>query len=152
MRNLNPSPCPTLYDYYFLGAPKGREALLSHITSRLNSLGLQGRCIMPRTKAQQISYRDNIVNVVSSRCLIEIVQEGQADITLRALEALVYGRKLITTCTGVVNYDFYHPQNILLWADQDDDHLRRFLSSPVVPVAPHIVKAYSTKAWLSSFS
>ena len=142
---------PIDYDYYFVGASKGREALLRDLTTRLDSLGLKGKCVVARSSEEWISYRENIDNVARSRCLIELLQQGQQGITLRALEALVYRRKLITNCHDVASLDFYRPQNILVWDGQDADAMARFLATPMADVPADVSARYSLASWLSTF-
>ena len=139
------------YDYYFIGQSKGREKVLERITNQLKAEGFDGLCLIPQSSKEQISYQENIGNVLNSKCLIEIVQEGQSGITLRALEALVYQKKLITTCKDIVNYDFYHPKNILIW-NNEFTYLKPFIQSEYYPIDKNIIKKYSFKNWIQSFT
>ena len=99
-----------------------------------------------------ISYEANVRHVWDSRCLIEIVQEGQTGITLRALEALVYRKKLITTCQAIANYDFYTPRNILIWKGQSQQELADFMETDMQPIDEKTISKYSLHTWISSFN
>ncbi len=146
------SNLPTKFDFYFLGAPKGREDTLHSIIQRLKEIGKVGICIVPHSKEQYIPYERNLQYVLQSFCIIEIVQEGQEGVTLRALEALVYGKKLITTLRNIVNYDFYNPNNILIWNNQTNDELTSFLNTNYTMIDQKIIDKYCFHNWIQSYS
>lgn len=150
IRKLSLDAVSPRYDYYFIGAPKGRETQLKEITQVLDSAGLRGLCITPKSPSECISYRENIRNVMRSRIVIEVVQKGQEGITLRALEALIYGKKLITTCNDISTYDFYSPQNILIWKGKGTD-IDSFLLSKFTPPSEAILQKYDIATWAESF-
>ena len=139
------------YDFYFLGVPKGREGTLQVITQSLEAIGKKGICIVPKSKAEMILYEANVRHVWDCRCLIEILQEGQTGITLRALEALVYRKKLITTCQTITDFDFYKPQNILIWNNQSQQELADFMNTDMEPVNEKTISKYSLHTWITSF-
>ena len=147
-----PAPQAPQYDFYYLGAAKGREELLHRLVTQLASLGLHGLTIVVQQRSQFISYHANLFNIGRSHCIIELVQPGQTGITLRALEALVYRRKLITNCTAIATLPFYHPDNILVWDTSTTAHmLRDFLSRPLAAVPDDILRLYTFTSWISSF-
>lgn len=98
------------YDVYFLGAAKDRLEKLYEVFFYLKSYGVKCKFLIagvPSNKQlleegleyiDSISYRENIRNVICSKCVLEIVQEGSNDITLRAKEAIAYQKRLITNC------------------------------------------------------
>ena len=47
-----------------------------------------------------------------SRSIIEIEDIDQNGLTLRSLESIFFGKKLITDNRDIVNYDFYKKENI----------------------------------------
>jgi hypothetical protein len=46
------------------------------------------------------------------------------------------------------NYDFYHPNNILIWDGKNLDTLKDFLDSPYVAVDTQIREKYSFGNWI----
>ena len=52
--------------------------------------------------------------ILKSKIIVEIQRNDQIGLSFRIFEALGYRKKLVTTNTDVVNYDFYNPQNILV--------------------------------------
>lgn len=143
---------PIKYDFYFLGTPKDRETILHSITQKLKIIGKTGICIVPHSKEQFISYEKNIQYALESICIIEIVQEGQNGLTLRALEALFYNKKLITTCKDIMNYPFYNPNNILIWNSNVKQDIKGFLELPLIKIPDVIKEKYSFHYWLLSFN
>lgn len=96
-------------------------------------------------------YEKFVQKELEAHCLLEIVQEGQADITWRTLEAQFYGRKLITNCHNVKNYDFYNPQNIFILGEDSLDSLKNFISEPVQKIDENILRKYKLDGWLENF-
>lgn len=97
-------------DVYFLGAAKDRLDQLLAIHEHLQKNGVS--CLfmisgVPEDKQVKreglqyitgISYMENLKHVVESRCILEVIQGGSVDITTRVLEAVAYGKKLLTNC------------------------------------------------------
>ena len=62
--------------------------------------------------SKNMSYLRMLKYSVSSRCLLEINQEGALGYTSRFLEAVMYDIKLITDNLSVLDSKFYNPRNI----------------------------------------
>lgn len=86
--------------------------------------------------------------LLKSKILVEFQRENQIGLSFRVFEALGYRKKLITTNTDVVNYDFYNPQNILV-LDPNNLHIpKSFVESPYVDVPDHILDPYHIDNWV----
>lgn len=59
-----------------------------------------------------MSYYDMLVHTVNTRCVLEINQENAVGYTSRFLEAVIYGKKLITNNQTVKESKFYNTGNI----------------------------------------
>lgn len=106
-------------DVYFLGAAKDRLNEIMDVYFRLTESGLRCKFIITGVKDENkvkspglfysngITYKENIKNVISCRCVLEIIQKGSMDITTRALEAIAYQRKFLTNCQ-VVPENYYN--------------------------------------------
>lgn len=138
-------------DLYFLGQPKGREQMLEELKKIYLSLGIQCDFKIVYSPADYISYEDNIRNVISSKCVLEICQEGQHGLTLRALEAMLCHRKLITNNKSIENEDFYNPQNIFIIGVDNNQNVKDFIDSDFVVGDESILKKYDFNNWLNSF-
>lgn len=148
-------------DVYYIGTYDSRVPFLLRTFERLRLQGQTIRAIIagstpgPRPDIagvsfpeQGITYSENLDLLPSARVILDVphldVHQG---LSLRVFEALGSGKKLITTNPQVLRCDFYHPDNIHLLTD-DDAALARFLSVPIVPVAPELRLRHGFSAWL----
>lgn len=82
--------------YYLLGVPQE------------DRLDLPG--IVYADKA--MSYYEMLVHTVNTRCILEINQPGAVGYTSRFLEAVIYGKKMITNNQAIKESKFYDTGNI----------------------------------------
>lgn len=82
-----------------------------------------------------------------SRCVLDSAQAGQNGLTIRVFEALGAKRKLITTNSDVVNYDFFREENIYVY-DGNFDLNAPFFSKPYQEVDEFVYEKYSLRNWL----
>lgn len=99
---------------------------------------------------KNIGYTANLNNVQNCRCLIDVKMEVHNGLSFRFFEALYYQKKLITNNKAAKDYDFYHPDNILI---TDYDHLNKeeignFLNKKYHIIDKEITEYYSLKNWL----
>ena len=87
--------------------------------------------------------------ILNSRCILDSPQAGQHGLTIRVLEALGAKKKLITTNKDVFNYDFYRPENILVY-DGKIDLNNIFFVSPYKELDSALYKKYSLRNWLKT--
>ena len=81
-----------------------------------------------------------------SKLVIDICHSKQAGLTMRTIECLGMKKKLITNNRNVLNYDFYHQDNILLI----DDELtipKDFINSPYHELPEALYSKYSIYNW-----
>ena len=150
------------YDVYFVGYDKGRMTLIQKIKRMLCAEGLKPNFIVVKDKTSKsefkysengISYKKNLQLLNKSKCVLELVQSGQNGLTVRCIEALFLNKKLITNNKEIINYDFYHPDNILV-IDHNFSQtlLKRFLQTKYVNISPNLLKKYDFSSWLDSFN
>ncbi|MFM5093547.1 hypothetical protein [Aeromonas rivipollensis] len=94
--------------------------------------------------------REDVVTIVAdSEAVIDINHPGQVGLTMRTLEVLGAGRKLVTTNKNIVNYDFYNENNILIIRDKiNKDVITEFLDKPYVKLSDKIYEKYSLSNWV----
>lgn len=101
---------------------------------------------------KNISYKKILTEEMKSRCIIDIVKEGQEGLTLRVLEALFLNKKLLTNNQKVKELDFYHPNNILSFETEiTAEEILEFLDRESTGVSPHVKEKYSVHAWFCNF-
>lgn len=129
-------------DFYFIGMDKGRREIVENLVNKLKEINPEFRFSInikrePKNKLEKylsnlfynkhvthIPYHKNLEYISSSNVVIDIVKNGQTGITLKALEALIYGKKLITNNSMITNYDFYNDKQIYILNEQDDEYRR----------------------------
>lgn len=118
-------------DVYFLGAAKERLPFLLELCKYLTDAGVRCKFLIagvsPDNQVPQkgveytsgISYRENLKNVIESRCVLEVCQQGSSAMTLRTREALAYGRRLLTN-RDVSAEPFFKEGQVLQFTDPQD--------------------------------
>lgn len=101
---------------------------------------------------KKISYLENIDILKHNDIILEISQLGQTGITLRALEAILFNKKLITTNKFIKQYDFFSPEQIFILDTDNDNYLllEQFFESKFTPIDLDILYKYSADAMLST--
>lgn len=83
-----------------------------------------------------------------SRCILDVEHSDQRGLTMRTIEMVGMGKKLITTNLGIQNYDFYHPNNICVIDRRNPQIPEDFWTSPYVPVSKSILQRYSLRTFV----
>jgi hypothetical protein len=83
-----------------------------------------------------------------SKAILDICHHNQSGLTMRSIEALGARRKLITNNGNIKIYDFFNPQNILIFDEKNMEISNEFLDSDYLQVSPEIQNRYSLEGWL----
>lgn len=97
---------------------------------------------------EHIQVSDVLEQLMKTKIIIEIQRSDQTGLSFRVFEALGFRKKLITTNKDIVNYDFYHPQNILVIDEDDITIPEDFVTSPYLPIDESILNPYRIKNWV----
>ena len=153
-------------DFYFTGV---------HMNSRVGVITSFGRYIKERKKTadinvlwresgngreiypddsitlidQYIDFQENLEKANKARVLIDFVIDEHKGLSFRAFEALGRKQKLITTNSQIKYYDFYHPNNHLIWDGTNFDIIDNFLDKPYFDIDESIRKKYSFGNWIN---
>lgn len=132
------------FDFSFVGKNKDRKSLIESIEANLSKENFKTKFKIIESDAQRIPYTEYLDFILDSRCLIDIVQKNQSGLTLRPLEALFYSRKLLTNNPMIIKEDFYHPNNIMIFNENeiDIDELKEFMKKPLINLPQSIVDQY----------
>lgn len=139
------------YDFYFMGKEKGRESIVSELQMYLFNKKYRQLFLLMRTSKEFISYENNILNILQSSCIIDIVQSGQTGLTLRPIESLFYRKKLLTNNVEVKKYDFYNRNNIFILGEDDIESIPFFLSSQYIDIPGSVISNYMIEEWIKIF-
>lgn len=136
-------------DFYFIGFSKNREDIILQLKKDLSDFKTFFKIV--HNNSEYISYEENIKLSAQSRCLVEIIQQGQSGMSLRPLEALALHKKLISNNKDLVNMDFYHPNNIFILGLDSITKIHQFMESPMETIDEKIILKYDVSTWLKNF-
>lgn len=153
------------YDLSFVGwLHHERPALLNNINSWANTfkfrtffylytglytkmcLNFRGNSKFVHTK--KISYKNYLDIVYNSNVIVDLPHPQQTGLTMRAIEAVGAGKKLITTSKEIVKYDFYDPLNICVINPAKIEIPPIFINSPYIELKSSIRQNYSIESWV----
>ena len=166
-----PDLCPyapgvARYDLLFLGVPKDRLPLLRSLHSQCTSLGLRVKFqigltyldnLPPeegegwRVTREWVGYPDYLGWLCRSRAVLDVYQAIQTGFSLRVMEHIFFGKKLVTDNTVIKYAEFYHPDNIFLLQEEDINTLPAWLDRPFAPVKDEIKEYYKFENWVKRF-
>ena len=143
---------------FFLGRDKGRSATLLDLKENLEKEGVEVVLKIPIPfegragfyRETLLPYRKVIDLVKEADILLDYSKNPETGLSLRALEALFFGKKLITNNLEILDADFYTPANIYVLG-RDTRSFRDFLDCPLEPVSPRIMDKYLLSNWLKRF-
>ena len=149
--NVKPLKTPE-YDVLFIGRDKGRAQFLLRIEKEIKKVGLKPYFIITKDGRfsknhkyykKLISYSEVLELVTKSRSILNVVMPDQVGLTLRDMESLFFGVKLVTTNEEIIKADFYNPNNIFVLKNIGDIvDLPQFLNLPVSQVDKSIKQAH----------
>lgn len=148
-------------DLYFIGKDKGRLKKVKYVASACNERKINftyhivktHKYSLPKKEYKSsISYLEVQKNIAKSKAILDIQVSKTAGPSLRALEAVFYGKKLVTDDKNVKTFKFYNKDNIFILGEDDLNELRVFLDSPVIPIREEDVEYYNVRNWLSRFN
>lgn len=139
-------------DISFVGRNKGRFGLLKKFERMWGTdLRLDFRRVSHTAPVggtvRAVSYADYLRAGASARAMLEITARGQEGITLRTLEALAMGRKLLTTNAAIAQHPLYDPRMVrIVTAETPASEIRAFLDAPT---ATPSLTPYLFPSWLA---
>lgn len=152
-------------DVYFVGQDKGRLAELLRLERLIQESGLTTHFHiirdyrvsyaaedLPHLSTIGISYQDNIKMILRSRCLLELLQNNQSGLSMRSLEAVFFGKKLLTNNMRIVESELYDPARVFLIGRDDHMRLRDFILSPCPTVSQTVLSRHDFKYWCEQFA
>lgn len=151
-----------LYDVIFVGYIKNRQQTLLKFYNKLKSTNhnlyfyvlnnINTKEKLPfELHNDYLDYSEYKEKMLRSKAVLDIVQDGQIGLTIRTMEAICYGKKLITNNIDIVNYDFYNKNNIFVIGIDDIDDLQKFIQLPFISISKEILKKYNFVDWVKNF-
>ncbi|MDY3337604.1 glycosyltransferase [Riemerella anatipestifer] len=98
------------------------------------------------------SMADTLKKTQNSKIVIDICKKHHIGLSFRFFECMLCETKIITNNTDVVNYDFYHPDNILV-VDFDNidiymEDIKVFQSKPYRKLSEEVIQKYTLNNWI----
>ena len=112
--------CSCLYDIFFIGRDKGRKNDLLKLEKEFHELGFTTFFSFLENENDFIPYLDYLKQMSFCSVILDYNQKNQVGLSLRCMEALFFEKKLITNNVDIMNYDFYHPNNIFVLGVDDN--------------------------------
>jgi hypothetical protein len=109
-------------------------------------LALRGEAANVHTRT--LPYAEMVRINARSRCVYDLPHALQTGMTMRTVETLGAKRKLITTATDIIHYDFYLPDNIRVIRAETPSLDVEFVRRPPTAVPAQVLHRYSLDAWL----
>ena len=99
-----------------------------------------------------LQYKEFLDYTEKDDLIIDIVQNEQEGLTVRALEALFYNKKLITNNNAIKDELFFDSNNILIWDESAGNEIDAFIKLPYHICPSKIKEEYSFVTWISKFN
>ena len=135
------------YDCFFIGYEKGRREILQNILNDIQKVGLNPYFKIFQRGEKSLPYLDTLEMVRRSRCIVDVTLSTKG-MTLRPLEALFFGKKLITNNPDIMKERLYHPKNVFVWGQDDLGKLHDFVTSPFLPLPDEVSQFYDINSWV----
>lgn len=144
-------------DVLFVGTDKGRKTYVKELEQILTNDGIKCdfrvvdnfKSLFSTKYSREVSYLDLCKLIYSTKVLLDVVQEGQYGLTLRVMEAILFGKKVITTNKYLANdEDFATNENIYILDKYNFKGLKSFILKPVIPYSENLKQKYSFYSWM----
>ena len=139
------------WDLVFLGMDKGRGDYLKMIGEDMRDVGVKAKIVMPKNKEEYMKYDEYLDMVSKSKGILDAVNADNSGLTLRCMEALFFGKKLVTNNLDITGCDFYNSENVFILGKDDINGLKSFIDSPFKKVSKGIIEYYDFNNWLRRF-
>ena len=70
---------------------------------------------------KRISYDEVLKHVKASKCVLEVLQNGNNYVSIRTNEAIQYNKKLLTTNSEIINTSFYNKELVQIFSGDNID-------------------------------
>ncbi len=87
--------------------------------------------------------------IARSRSVLDVEHPRQRGLTMRTIETLLTGKKLLSTNQHIVDCDLYDASRAQMIDRHAPTLQQAFLDSPVKPVPPELRARYTCEAWVS---
>jgi len=97
-----------------------------------------------------LPYKEFLDIVNRSKVVFDLAHPDQNGLTMRTIELVARGKKIITNNKDIINYNFYNKNNIFIHHEELDKSFLDFLTSKAEVVDDLIIKKYSISNWVKN--
>ena len=98
-----------------------------------------------------MDYGESLDRILRSKAILDVVMPNQSGITLRPMEAIFLGKKIITTNRYITKYPFYNDKQVYVIRDESLPNIKEFLETEIDPVPLKVMEEYTPTGWLDRF-
>lgn len=138
-------------DVFFLGHESGRKEKIQLIKEVCDRKNISNNFIVIPDGEEGISYTENLQYINACKAIVEINQKEQSGYTLRAMEALFWGKKLITDNKRIMQEPFYTPDNIFVIGVDELEKIVDFLNIPFDRNVEKYKADFGVNSWFERF-
>ncbi len=133
------------FTYYFRLYVQSKVILLARLltNSNVRKLYKDGYVTLEKMKSEDVHAIETV-----SKTVLDIEHVKQSGLTLRNCEVVGMGKKMITTNFNIKQYDFYNPNNIIVFDRTNPVVDVSFFDKKYVDIDEEIYKKYSLDYWL----
>lgn len=95
-----------------------------------------------------LPYETYVAWTRQAEAVLDFPHPMQTGLTMRTLEAIGLGKKIVTTNRDIVNYSFYDPESVCVLTEEHPMIPDGFLNGTPAAYNPEIVKQFSLHQWL----
>ncbi len=147
------------YKVFNISSYDKRFPVLEKIAKALYRMKVNSKIIVFKPKKKSEPYLEFVNAPLSiseintfmeeSEMMLDVSRTGQQGLSFRVFESMGLKKKLITTNTDIITYDFYNPENIFVITDLNNIQIpESFFSTPYVDIPKNIFDKYLIDHWV----
>ncbi|CAD7808760.1 hypothetical protein CHRY9390_01884 [Chryseobacterium aquaeductus] len=152
-------PAELKYKVFSISSLDNRFPVFQKIAKRLHELKINYKIIIFTSKKKDdpylefsgktLSIAENNAFLAESEIMLDVHRTQQQGLSFRVFESLGLQKKLITTNTDIVNYDFYNPENIHIIENAEEINIpNSFFEIPYAKVSKELLNKYLIENWV----
>lgn len=153
------SPSTYKYKVFNISSYDKRFPVLEKIAKALYRMKINSKIIVFKPKKKSEPYLEFVSTPLSiseinacmeeSEIMLDVSRAGQQGLSFRVFESMGLKKKLITTNTDIVTYDFYNPENIFVITDLNNIRIpESFFNTPYIEIPKNIFNKYLIDNWV----
>lgn len=146
INQIKPYQTKDFFQFVFCGKEKNRKQNIYAIKDLCDKIYGNSMWKIVSDNDKGISYMEYLSYVVNSKCIVDVVIDGQSGCSLRAMEALFFNKKLLTNNKYIKEFDFYNPSNIFIFGVDTD--IDAFINTPHVIIDDSIKNRYLIESFV----